>query len=79
MLLLFVMVRRSSLSHEKQPVSPCIQGLKKFDAAKWRSFIRVVDQVREAFADVPAVQLDAMIREAVKSVRRKARRFPLTI
>lgn len=53
------------------------QGLKKGalskfieDAVKWRLFNQTVGEVREAFAGVPAGELDAMIKEAVKSVRK---------
>lgn len=79
MVLLFVIVRKNSLSYEKGRVPPSIQGPRMNDTAKWRSLFRLVDQVREAFADVPADQLDGMIREAVESVRCKARELPPTV
>jgi len=57
------------------------QGLKKGalskfveDAVKWRLFDRTVSQVRSAFADVPAEELNVMIDEAVTSVRKEKRR-----
>ncbi|MFN0103056.1 MAG: ribbon-helix-helix domain-containing protein [Bryobacteraceae bacterium] len=57
------------------------QGLKKGalskfieDAVKWRLFNQTVGEVREAFAGVPAGDLDDMIDEAVKSVRKDKRR-----
>jgi hypothetical protein len=57
------------------------QGLKKGaiskfieDAVKWRLFNQTVEEVREAFAGVPADELDEMINEAVKSVRKEKHR-----
>ncbi len=57
------------------------QGLKKGalskfieDAVKWRLFNQTVGEVREAFAGVPADELDKMIGEAVKSVRKDKHR-----
>ena len=57
------------------------QGLKKGalsqfieDAVKWRLFNQTVGEVREAFAGVPADELDSMIGEAVKSVRKDKHR-----
>ena len=54
------------------------QGLKKGalsqfieDAVKWRLFNQTVDEVQEAFAGVPAGELEAMIGDAVKSVRKE--------
>lgn len=47
-------------------------ALSKFveDAVKWRLFDQTVTQVRAAFADVPARDLDPMIDEAISSVRK---------
>ena len=57
------------------------QGLKKGaiskfieDAVKWRLFNQTVDEVREAVAGVPAGELDEMINDAVKSVRKEKHR-----
>ena len=57
------------------------QGLKKGalskfieDAVKWRLFDQTVNEVRQAFADVPADELDNMIDEAVVSVRKEKHR-----
>ena len=57
------------------------QGLKKGalskfieDAVKWRLFNQTVGEVREAFAGVPADELDKLIDEAVKSARKEKRR-----
>ena len=57
------------------------QGLKKGalskfieDAVKWRLFDQTVNEVRQAFADVPADDLDHMIDEAVVSVRKEKHR-----
>jgi Ribbon-helix-helix domain len=57
------------------------QGLKKGalsnfieDAVKWRLFSQTVNEVREAFADVPADKLQKMLAEAVESVRKEKRR-----
>ncbi len=56
------------------------QGLKKGalskfieDAVKWRLFDQTVSEVREAFADVPPDQLENMIDEAVREVRKDMR------
>ena len=45
--------------------------LSKFieDAVKWRLFNQTVDEVREAFVDVPTDELHNIIDEAVASVR----------
>ena len=57
------------------------QGLKKGalsqfieDAVKWRLFNQTVGEVREALAGVPVDELDGMINEAVKSVRKDKNR-----
>lgn len=57
------------------------QGLKKGalskfieDAVKWRLFDQTVSEVRKAFADVPADELDTMIGEAVESIRKEKHR-----
>ena len=57
------------------------QGLKKGalshfieDAVKWRLFNQTVGEVREAFAGVPADEINGMINEAVKSVRKTKNR-----
>jgi len=57
------------------------QGLKKGalskfveDAVKWRLFDQTVSQVRDAFADVPADDLNHMIDEALASVRKTKHR-----
>ncbi len=57
------------------------QGLKKGalsqfieDAVKWRLFDQAVVEAREAFAGVSAGDLDSLIDEAVKSVRKDQRR-----
>ncbi|MBI4902758.1 MAG: hypothetical protein HY820_03935 [Acidobacteria bacterium] len=44
------------------------------DAVQWRLFDQTVDEVREAFAGVSADDLDGMIGEAVKSVRKDKNR-----
>ena len=41
------------------------------DAVKWRLFDQTVNDVREAFADVSADEVDNLIDEAVASVRRE--------
>jgi Ribbon-helix-helix domain len=41
------------------------------DAVKWRLFDQTVNEVREAFADVPADELDSLINEAVASARKE--------
>lgn len=48
-------------------------ALSKFieDAVKWRLFDETVDEVRQAFADVPPGELQPMIDEAVASVRQE--------
>jgi hypothetical protein len=57
------------------------QGLKKGalskfieDAVKWRLFDQTVNEVRKAFADVPADELHNMIEEAVESIRKEKHR-----
>ena len=57
------------------------QGLKKGalskfieDAVKWRLFDQTVNEVRQAFADVPADELRNMIDEAVVSARKEKQR-----
>jgi len=54
------------------------QGLKKGalskfieDAVKWRLLDQTVNEVRQAFADVPPDELQNMIDEAVVSVRKE--------
>jgi hypothetical protein len=54
------------------------QGLKKGalskfieDAVEWRLFDQTVNEVRQAFADVPPDELQNMIDEAVVSVRKE--------
>ena len=51
-------------------------ALSKFieDAVKWRLFDQTVNEVRQAFADVPADELHNMIDEAVVSVRKEKHR-----
>jgi Ribbon-helix-helix domain len=51
-------------------------ALSKFieDAVKWRLFDQTVHEVRQAFADVPADELDNMIEEAVDSIRKQKHR-----
>jgi hypothetical protein len=44
------------------------------DPVKWRLFHQTVGEVREAFAGVPAGDLDGMIQEAVSSVRKDKNR-----
>jgi len=44
------------------------------DAVKWRLFNQTVGEVHEALAGVPAEELDGMIGEAVKSVRKDKNR-----
>jgi hypothetical protein len=53
-------------------------ALSKFveDAVKWRLLDQTVNEVREAFADMPADELDSLINEAVASVRKEKRRRP---
>lgn len=48
-------------------------ALSKFveDAVKWRLFDQGVSEVRQAFADVPAGQLENLIDEAVTSIRKE--------
>ena len=57
------------------------QGLKKGalskfveDAVKWRLLEQTVNQMRAAFADVPADELQNLIDEALASVRKEKRR-----
>ena len=57
------------------------QGLKKGslsrfieDAVRWRLFNQTFGEVREAFAGVSADEIDGMIGEAVKSVRKEKNR-----
>ena len=57
------------------------QGLKKGalskfieDAVKWRLFDQTVNEVRQAFADLPPDELQNMIDEAVVSVRKEKQR-----
>ena len=54
------------------------QGLKKGslskfieDAVKWRLFDQTVSEVRDAFADIPAQELEGLIDEAVRDVRKE--------
>jgi len=54
------------------------QGMKKGDlskfieeAVRWRIFHQTVEQARQAFADVPLVELQKMIDDAVDEVRAK--------
>ena len=54
------------------------QGMKKGDlskfieeAVRWRIFHQTVQEAREAFADVPAAEMQKMIDEAVDDVRAK--------
>ncbi|MGA9391492.1 MAG: ribbon-helix-helix domain-containing protein [Candidatus Sulfotelmatobacter sp.] len=56
------------------------QGLKKGalskfveDAVKWRLFDQTVNQVREAFASVPAEELRGTIDDAILHVRKQKR------
>jgi hypothetical protein len=51
-------------------------ALSKFveDAVRWRLFDQTVDQVRNAFAGVPTDELNAVIAEAVASVRKEKQR-----
>lgn len=51
-------------------------ALSKFveDAVKWSLFDQTVHQARQAFADVPANDLQSLIDEAVVSVRKEKRR-----
>jgi hypothetical protein len=53
-------------------------ALSKFveDAVMWRLFDQTVNEVREAFADMPAQELDTLIHEAVASVRKDKHRRP---
>ena len=44
------------------------------EAVKWRLFDQTVSEVRQAFADIPPNELDALIDEAVASVRKQKRR-----
>ena len=50
-------------------------ALSKFveDAVKWRLFDQTVSEVRDAFADVPADELNDIINEAVTNVRNEKR------
>lgn len=57
------------------------QGMKKGDlskfvedAVRWRMFDRSVQAVRNGVRDVPAAELQAAIDEAVREVRKEARR-----
>ena len=57
------------------------QGMKKGDlskfvedAVRWRMFDRRVKSLRNSMRDVPAAQLQATIDEAVREVRKVARR-----
>ncbi len=44
------------------------------EAVKWRLFHQTVGEAREAFAGVPADELDGMINEAIQTVRKEKRR-----
>ena len=57
------------------------QGLKKGalskfveDAVRWRLFDQTLNQVRQAFTDVPADELQNLIDEAVTSARKDRKR-----
>jgi Ribbon-helix-helix domain len=57
------------------------QGLKKGaisefieNAVKWRLFHQTVSETRQAFASVPAAELDNLLNEAVQSVRQEKKR-----
>ncbi|MBL8237262.1 MAG: hypothetical protein JNM66_07580 [Bryobacterales bacterium] len=57
------------------------QGLKKGalsqfieDAVKWRLFDGTVAQAREAFADLPAEEVEALVGEAVAAARQDMRK-----
>ena len=57
------------------------QGLKKGaisqfieDAVKWRLFDGTVAQAREAFADLPAEEVETLVGEAVAAARRDMRK-----
>lgn len=57
------------------------QGLKKGalskfveEAVKWRLFDQIVTEVRQAFANVPADQMENLIDEAVASARKEKHR-----
>lgn len=51
-------------------------ALSKFveDAVKWRLFDQTVSEVRQAFAAIPAGQLENLIDEALASVRKEKQR-----
>lgn len=51
-------------------------ALSKFveEAVKWRLLDQGVNEVRQAFADIPAGQLENLIDEALASVRKEKRR-----
>jgi len=53
-------------------------ALSKFveEAVKWRLFDQRVSEVRQAFADIPAGQLENLIDEALASVRKEKQRQP---
>jgi len=53
-------------------------ALSKFveDAVKWRLFDQTVTQVRDAFSDVPADELNSIINEAVTNVRNEKHQHP---
>ncbi|MEW6689559.1 MAG: ribbon-helix-helix domain-containing protein [Pseudomonadota bacterium] len=57
------------------------QGMKKGDlskfvedAVRWRLFDRRVESLRDSFRGVPAAELQAAIDQAVREVRKEARR-----
>ena len=53
-------------------------ALSKFveDAVKWRLFDQGVSEVRQAFADIPADQMESLLYEAVANVRKEKHRQP---
>jgi len=53
-------------------------ALSKFveDAVKWRLLDQSINEVRSAFADMPADELENLIDKAVASARREKRRLP---
>lgn len=44
------------------------------DAVKWRLFDQTVNEVRQAFVQMPPEELDSLIDEAVASARKEKRR-----
>jgi len=60
------MARKNILSSRKRQSLP-----KCGNSAKWRELDRSIQEVRKAFADMSADELEELIREAVQWARKK--------